>query len=73
MEVEWKKFERNNKTIALNILYAPHNKKEIGVAYNSKYNRQRKNQVVLLKELRYHIGKLFLCSPQKEAKTQPTF
>ena len=73
MEVDWKKFERNNKTIALNILYAPHNKKEIGVAYNSKYNRQRKNQVVLLKELRYHIGKLFLYSPQKEAKTQPTF
>ena len=65
MEVDWKKFERNNKTIALNILYAPHNKKEIGVAYNSKYNRQRKNQVVLLKELRNHIGKLFFCPPQK--------
>ena len=26
----------------------PHNKKEIGVAYKSKYNRKRKNQVVLL-------------------------
>ena len=46
--IDWKKFEQNNKTIALNILYVPHNKKEIGVAYRSKYNRKRENQVVLL-------------------------
>ena len=26
-----------------------------------------------LKELRNHMGKLFLCPPQKQAKTQPTF
>ena len=45
---EYKKFERNNNDIALNILYAPHNKKEIKLAYKSKYNRKRKNQVVLL-------------------------
>ena len=45
---DWKKFERNNKTIALNILYVPHNTKTINLAYKSKYNRKRKNQVVLL-------------------------
>ena len=45
---DWGKFERNNKDIALNILYAPHNTEEIELAYKSKYNRKRKNQVVLL-------------------------
>ena len=44
----WKKFELNNKTIALNILSIPHNKKTINLAYKSKYNRKRENQVVLL-------------------------
>ena len=48
MAIDWEKFEQNNKTIALNILYVPHNKKEIGVAYRSKYNGKRENQVVLL-------------------------
>ena len=28
-----KKFEQNNKTITLNILFVPHNKKEINIAY----------------------------------------
>ena len=43
-----KKFEQNNKTIALNILFAPHKtKKIIRIAYKSKYNHQRENQVVL--------------------------
>ena len=45
---DWKRFERNNKRIALNILFVPHNEKTINLAYKSKYNRQRKNQVVLL-------------------------
>ena len=45
---DWKKFERNNKTIALNILYVPHNTKTINLAYKLKYNRKRENQVVLL-------------------------
>ena len=44
----WKKFERNNKTIAFNILSIPHNTKTINLAYKSKYNRKRENQVVLL-------------------------
>ena len=36
---DWKKFERNNKTIALNILYIPPNTKTINLACKSKYNR----------------------------------
>ena len=27
MTIDWKKFEQNNKTIALNILFVPHNTK----------------------------------------------
>ena len=34
---DWNKFELNNK-IALNILYVPHNTKNIQLAYRSKYN-----------------------------------
>ena len=45
---DWKSFERNNKTIALNILYIPPNTKTINFAYKSKYNRKLENQVVLL-------------------------
>ena len=41
-------FERNNKEMILNILFVPHNYKEIRPAYISKYNHQRKNQVILL-------------------------
>ena len=45
---DWKTFERNNKKIALNILYVTLNTKTINLAYKSKYNRKRENQVVLL-------------------------
>ena len=45
---DWKKYERNNKTIALNILLIPHNENTINLAYKSKYNRKHENQVVLL-------------------------
>ena len=45
---EWKTFERNNKTIALNILFIPHNTKTIRVAYRSEHNNKRKKQVILL-------------------------
>ena len=44
----WKKFEQNHKTIALNILFVPHNEKTINLANKSKYNRKRENQVVSL-------------------------
>ena len=45
---DWKKFESNNKSIALNILYVPHNTKKICHAYKSKCNLTRQNQVILL-------------------------
>ena len=45
---EWPKFEKNNNTIALNVLYIPRNTKTISVAYRSEYNNKRKKQVILL-------------------------
>ena len=45
---DWKNFESNNKSIALNVLYVPHNTEEIRHAYKSRYNVNRKNQVILL-------------------------
>ena len=44
----WKEFELNNKSIAFNILLVPYNTEQIRLAYNSKYNTKRKNQVMLL-------------------------
>ena len=35
---DWRKFEQNNKTIAINILYVLYNTKEIRQAYISKDN-----------------------------------
>ena len=45
---DWKKFEKNNTTIALNILFVPYNTKEIRPAYKSKYNNECNNKVILL-------------------------
>ena len=45
---DWIKFERNNKTIALIILFMQHNTKIISVAYRSEYKHKRKKQVILL-------------------------
>ena len=45
---DWRKFECNNKAIALNILYVPYKTKEIRQAYISKHNDKRNNQVNLL-------------------------
>ena len=42
------KIELNNETIALNVLYIPHNTKTISVAYKSEYNNKCKKQVILL-------------------------
>ena len=42
---EWKKFERNNKTTAFNILFIPHNTKTIRVTYRPEHNSKRKKQV----------------------------
>ena len=43
-----KKFERNNKTIALNIWFISYNTKKINLPYKSKYNCKREDQIVLL-------------------------
>ena len=40
---DWKKFVSNNKSIALNILYAAHNTEKIRQTYKSKYNLKREN------------------------------
>ena len=45
---DWELFEKDNEDIALNILSIPHNKKTIELQYKSKYNRTRKNQLILL-------------------------
>ena len=47
-EKDWKMFKRNNKSIALNVLFIPHKKKEIRQAYISKNNSERQNHVILL-------------------------
>ena len=44
---EWEEFEQSNTSIALNILFLPHNSEEIKLAYKSNYNKH-KNQVLLL-------------------------
>ena len=44
---DWKKSELNNE-ITLNILYVPHNTRKIHVAYKSKHNLTRENQIILL-------------------------
>ena len=40
--------EQNNEAIALNILYVPYNTEQIHCTYKSKYNNERKNQIILL-------------------------
>ena len=46
---QWVTFEKNNKTIALNVLYIPRNTKTISVAYRSEHHNKRKKQVILLR------------------------
>ena len=41
------KFEQENTSIALNVLFIPHNSEEIKLAYKLNYNKH-KNQVILL-------------------------
>ena len=45
---DWKKFESNNKSIALNILYVLYNTKKIRHAHKSKYNLNRESQIIIL-------------------------
>ena len=44
---EWGEFEQNNTSVALNILFVPHNSQEVKLSYKSNDNK-RKNQVILL-------------------------
>ena len=44
---DWEKFEQENTSISLNVLFIPHNREEIKLTYKSNYNK-RKNQVILL-------------------------
>ena len=43
---DWKKFELNNESVALNILYVPHKTRKICLAYKSKHNLT--HEVILL-------------------------
>ena len=65
MDKDWKKFESNNTSIALNILYVPHNTEKICHVYKSKYNLTRKNQVNLLMitdgEKWHYLAVKFVC------------
>ena len=45
---DWKKIEKNNRTITLNVLYIPRSTKIISAAYRSEYNNKREKQVILL-------------------------
>ena len=45
---DWKKFETNEKSIAVSILFVPHNEEEIKQAYISKYSLQNPSQIILL-------------------------
>ena len=45
---DWRKFELNNKSTAVNVLYVPEGEKTIRHSYKSKYNLTRENQVILL-------------------------
>ena len=40
---DWEKFELKSKTIGLNILFLPHNTKQIRLAYISKHNFMHEN------------------------------
>ena len=45
---DWKKIEQNNESIALSILYVPHNTRKIHITYKSRHNLTREKQVILL-------------------------
>ena len=45
---DWKKFEQNNESIALNVLYVPYKTKKTSLAYKSKHNLNREEKAILL-------------------------
>ena len=47
-ERDWKNFEQNNKSTALNVLFSLKDSEEITLLYKSEYNLKRENKVLLL-------------------------
>ena len=45
---DWKNFEQNNESIALNVLFASQNSEEITFVYKSEHNLERENNAYLL-------------------------
>ena len=45
---DWKNFEQNNESIALNVLFASQNSEEITLVYKSEHNYNRENNALLL-------------------------
>ena len=45
---DWKNFEQNNKSIAVNVLFASQNSEEITFVYKSEHNYNRENNALLL-------------------------
>ena len=45
---DWKNFEQNNKSTALNVLFSSKDSEEITLLYKSEYNLERENKVLLL-------------------------
>ena len=43
-----KKIEQNNESVAINILYVPHNTRKIHIVYKSRHNLTREKQIILL-------------------------
>ena len=63
---DWKKFEQNNKTTALNILFLPYNTKQITLAYKSKHNVKHEIEVIFLmitdgKKMALSCREKFIC------------
>ena len=47
-QTDYEKFKENIRSTAFNVLFVPHNSEEIKLAYKSRYNNKRKNQVIFL-------------------------
>ena len=45
---DWKKFEQNNNSIALNVLFISHKSEELALAYELEHNFMQENQALLL-------------------------
>ena len=45
---DWENFERNNESIAFNVLFASQNSGEITLVYKSEHNLERENKAILL-------------------------